>query len=175
MLTLTIPTHGASPDFPVTPCANCAVPAGLALTPSRLVRTQALVLPGFFAGSETSVEVMLPFCASCRPTARRLRPTAMQFVVVYVAVLFAVYTVLFGGCMALGRPLPESLGWGLVFPLAVALALEVGWYVTRRPRGAASSYYQPVQLVTAAANGWRLRFTSAAYADCVRRANPGTQ
>lgn len=90
MLSLTIPTHCAGPEFPSAPCASCAVPSGLSLTPSRLVRTQAMVLPGLFAGSETAVEVMLLLCASCRPTARRLRPSVMQFVVVCVAVLFAV-------------------------------------------------------------------------------------
>ena len=174
MKTLVLPSQVSAPVFPDGLCANCATAAGLELAPSRLVRTTAVILPGFAAGQETSVEVLLPFCPSCRPTARRLRPTVMQLVVVWVALVFAVFTAGFGVCVALSRPIPESGAAGIAL-LVVSTAIEAAWYLTRKPKGAASSYYQPVRLVSAAANGWVLRFSNDTYAGATAAANAGAR
>lgn len=144
-----VPVH-----FPADCCCNCGGHAGLAVVPTRLVKTTYLGI----GGVEKSVTAPLPYCTTCAVTARRL-PKGLGAKLVMSALGTVILLILYVVGLATGRVpvLSDSNETAFWMLAALSAVLVFGGYALRRPRGAQTSWYQPVRLVKL-----RQRFTSGA-------------
>ncbi len=164
-------------QFPPDCCCNCGVQGGLTLVPTRLTKTVFLG----FGGYEKGITVSLPYCSACKVTARRFAPglgtKLLLSLLTYVALLLAFAVLGFSGVL----PTIESTGAVLAVLAGLALVLVFGVYSLRRPRGAQTSWYQPVRLLKmrqrfldGAIVGWVFGFTNLSYRQRFSAANAAT-
>jgi hypothetical protein len=127
-------------SFPTGACCNCGATAGVEQRPMLLAVTRFMLL----GGTEWSVPVQVPCCATCAPSLTRRSPGVSGPVLAF-AIWFGVA---FVGAMSL----QSMQGWEvgnstLGLAAVVALAITGGWYGLRRPKGAQTSFYQPIRIV----------------------------
>jgi hypothetical protein len=126
--------------FPATFCCNC----GDTNCVNEIQDTRVTRYFGM-AGTETTFQLAIPVCASCRKSTRR-RPAGMFSRLLVWALTSCV---LFGLLIILGENLTLPV-WASQHLFAIAagasLVLVVLFYRLRRPRSPQTSYYQPVRI-----------------------------
>ncbi|HET7435551.1 MAG TPA: hypothetical protein VFN10_12660 [Thermoanaerobaculia bacterium] len=127
--------------FPTEFCCNC----GLRDT-SVAVKSQNTRLTRYFGffGAEYTADFALPFCANCAATAKR-RPSGMLHRTIAAALITAIvfFGLVFYGIEKNDQPLLERSIW---IALVSGVVVTTLWYLTRRPRGEQTSFYQPVTI-----------------------------
>lgn len=124
---------------PATSCCNCGAPH-VELVDMNFKHTRFMLL----GGTETTLTMALPFCADCKASAKRYRQGYFSRALVAACVFW----VLLGLIMIMGGDqMPKWLQENLLSVAAIgAVALTSAFYLSRRPKAPASSYYQPVYL-----------------------------
>jgi hypothetical protein len=152
--------------FPQEKCCNCGGTDSL-----KTIDQDTRVTRFFFAGgSELTFKLPLPFCPACIKSAKR-RPASLfkkflVFVVVFGVLVLALTLVgefVFPNKLSADHIIYISLGVSAVFTFA--------FYLSRKPAGQQSSYYQPVRIsglkrefVSGVIKKMTFYFTNIAYA-----------
>lgn len=168
------PSEVATFEFPTDMCCNCATRDTLVpvLQDTRLARYMGM------GGVEYRLDIYLPFCNGCAPTAKRRAPTLLHRVLVFGLILPAV---LLGTSVVF---VYTGAAWlmenAVLVAVGIALGLTVAFYVSQRPSGAQSSVYQPVRILKLRQRFFtgeifcvRFGFTNHAYADRFTSVNHG--
>lgn len=163
---------GGEIEIPSTICCNCARPDGIASVASELKLTRYFAM----AGTEYTFTWDLPYCSDCASTASRTPVNRL-----HIALMIGVSTaVLFLGATIGQMALETNLLGGYDFWIALGLAAMgvSGFYASRRPAGAQTSYYQPIRIrklrqkfISGEVTGIVLGFTNALYLRRFRDAN----
>lgn len=161
------------PVFPGGMCANCGTNQGVELISSTPTVVRFLLL----GGSEWKVPLLLPSCPACRKSFERKRPGLFAVVCIWALIGLVIFpgTVFVPGLLeADGNP-------GLWIAAGVsALIVALVFGVVLRPRGAQTSYWQPVwirnlkqRFLSGEVVGATFAFSNERYARAVHAANAG--
>jgi len=132
--------EGVTYEFPTEACCNCGTSGSVKVVPQD-TRVTRYWLSG---GSEVTFRLPLPFCPRCEKTARRRRPTLVQYLLMSLLG--------WGAAMGVGFGVAAFTDNLWVYDNAPLLSLVVGVvavalvYALRRPEPGQSSYYQPVRI-----------------------------
>lgn len=136
-----IPGSAAKLPFaaPHHACCNCGAPLDAQMLDTKLKHTRYMLL----AGVETTFVLALPFCGTCKASAKRFRQGHFS----RALVAFGLFWVLLGLLMFAGDRLPSWMQEHILSAAALSgIALTSAFYLSRRARAPATSYYQPVFL-----------------------------
>jgi hypothetical protein len=137
------------PAIPADRCCNCG-------------GTDDVVLEALTLRGDTRLELELPACPRCKWTL--FRPAPDVFARCSYALMWSLLLMIAVGLLGVytGVKPPFGLGTLCAACTAVAFATANAWYATRRPRGAQTSYYQPVRLRGRSSRDGQ-RFTTLAF------------
>lgn len=159
--------------FPTGQCCNCSSVQDVEVADQDTKVTTYL----FGGGSEVSFQLPLPFCADCLVSSTR-RPKSIFHRVLIFLVLFglsAIFVIVLGE-FGISSPLVASNF--VAVSTSVAVLVSVALFLAQRPKGAQSSYFQPVRItklkrefVSGDMTGISLRATNSTYRHSLIREN----